>query len=178
MGNRARRDPLIQINLNSHAASTDRFLLTSKGFVVSLGISWNALVITVIDGHCCHLPFMAVVHRIRGSLHLKARQTPPSFCDNWSPFFCKLTLVDRNPQVVSQTGPKFCLSECKKSMGLEMLQPKMKETIYEGLMITVVYPPGSSDPIHRHNAHAFVYVLEGSIVMQVRGGKEVTLTPG
>jgi len=48
----------------------------------------------------------------------------------------------------------------------------------EGLMITVEYPPGNSDPIHRHNAHAFVYVLEGSIVMQVRGGKEVTLTPG
>ena len=48
----------------------------------------------------------------------------------------------------------------------------------EGLMITVVYPPGASDPIHRHNAHAFVYVLEGSIVMQVKGGKQVTLTPG
>ena len=48
----------------------------------------------------------------------------------------------------------------------------------EGLMITVVYPPGASDPIHRHNAHAFVYVLEGSIVMQVKGGKEVTLAPG
>src|SRR2546429_8852079 len=48
----------------------------------------------------------------------------------------------------------------------------------EGLMITVVYPPGSSDAIHRHNAHAFVYVLEGSIVMQVKGGTEVTLTPG
>ncbi len=48
----------------------------------------------------------------------------------------------------------------------------------EALMITVVYPPGSSDPIHRHNAHAFVYVLEGSIVMQLNGGKEVTLTPG
>jgi len=48
----------------------------------------------------------------------------------------------------------------------------------EGLMITVVYPPGSSDPIHRHNANAFVYVLEGTIIMQVRGGKEVTLTPG
>jgi len=48
----------------------------------------------------------------------------------------------------------------------------------EGLMITVEYPPGASDPIHRHNADAFVYVLEGSIVMQVRGGKEVTLTPG
>jgi quercetin dioxygenase-like cupin family protein len=48
----------------------------------------------------------------------------------------------------------------------------------EGLMITVEYPPGSVDPIHRHNAHAFVYQLEGTIVMQVRGGKEVTLTPG
>ena len=45
-------------------------------------------------------------------------------------------------------------------------------------MITVEYPPGSSDPIHRHNANAFVYVLEGSIIMQVRGGKEVTLGPG
>jgi quercetin dioxygenase-like cupin family protein len=48
----------------------------------------------------------------------------------------------------------------------------------EGLLITVEYPPGASDPIHRHNAHAFVYVLEGSIVMQLKGGKEVTLTPG
>src|SRR5215468_5007555 len=48
----------------------------------------------------------------------------------------------------------------------------------EGLMMIVDYPPGSVDPIHRHNANAFIYVLEGSIVMQVRGGKEVTLTPG
>jgi quercetin dioxygenase-like cupin family protein len=48
----------------------------------------------------------------------------------------------------------------------------------EAVMITVEYPPGSSDPVHRHNAYAFVYVLEGSVVMQVKGGKEVTLTPG
>ena len=48
----------------------------------------------------------------------------------------------------------------------------------ESLMITVESPPGGSDPIHRHNAHTFVYVLEGSVVMQVKGGKEVTLTPG
>jgi quercetin dioxygenase-like cupin family protein len=48
----------------------------------------------------------------------------------------------------------------------------------EGLMILVEYPPGSSDPIHRHNAHAFLYVLEGTIVMQVKGGKEVTLKAG
>jgi len=48
----------------------------------------------------------------------------------------------------------------------------------EVLMITVEYPPGSVDPIHRHNAHAFIYLMEGSIIMQVKGGKEVTLTPG
>jgi quercetin dioxygenase-like cupin family protein len=48
----------------------------------------------------------------------------------------------------------------------------------EGTMITVVYPPGGSEPIHRHNAHVFVYVLQGSVVMQVRGGKEMTLTTG
>ena len=48
----------------------------------------------------------------------------------------------------------------------------------EGLMMIVDYPPGTVDPVHRHNANAFIYVLEGSIVMQVRGGKEVTLTPG
>jgi quercetin dioxygenase-like cupin family protein len=48
----------------------------------------------------------------------------------------------------------------------------------EGLLIAVEYPPGASDPIHRHNAHAFVYVLEGSIVMHLKSGKEVTLTPG
>ena len=48
----------------------------------------------------------------------------------------------------------------------------------EALMIMVEYPPGSSDPVHRHNAHALVYVLDGSIVMQVKGGKQVTLNPG
>ena len=45
-------------------------------------------------------------------------------------------------------------------------------------MITVEYPPGGSDPVHTHNAQALVYVLEGSIVMQVKGGAPVTLTQG
>jgi quercetin dioxygenase-like cupin family protein len=45
-------------------------------------------------------------------------------------------------------------------------------------MITVEFPPGGKDPIHRHDAHGFIYVLEGSVVMQVKGGKEVTLKPG
>jgi quercetin dioxygenase-like cupin family protein len=48
----------------------------------------------------------------------------------------------------------------------------------EAMMITVVYPPGSVDPVHRHNAEAFVYVLEGHIVMGLNGGKTVTLGPG
>lgn len=48
----------------------------------------------------------------------------------------------------------------------------------DGVVITVDYPPGGESAVHRHNAHAFVYVLSGSIVMGVRGGKPITLTPG
>jgi quercetin dioxygenase-like cupin family protein len=48
----------------------------------------------------------------------------------------------------------------------------------EVVMITVTYAPGASDPSHKHNAHGFIYVLEGSVVMGVKGGKPVTLTPG
>jgi quercetin dioxygenase-like cupin family protein len=48
----------------------------------------------------------------------------------------------------------------------------------EGIMLTVEYAPGASSTKHRHNAHVFVYVLEGSVVMQVEGGKAVTLEPG
>ena len=48
----------------------------------------------------------------------------------------------------------------------------------EALMLTVVYPPGGADPVHRHNAHGFIYVLEGSVVMQEKGGKPMTLTAG
>lgn len=48
----------------------------------------------------------------------------------------------------------------------------------EATMLLVTYPPGSRDPVHRHNASTFVYVLEGSIVMQMKGGRPVTLHPG
>lgn len=48
----------------------------------------------------------------------------------------------------------------------------------EALMISVEYPPGAVDPVHRHHAAAFVYVVDGSIVMQVKGGERVTLKPG
>ena len=75
--------------------------------------------------------------------------------------------------------------------GSLMAQVKAEETITplltndlagvagkEVLMYTVDFPPGFSSPIHRHNAQVSVYVLEGSVVMQVKGGKEVTLGPG
>lgn len=48
----------------------------------------------------------------------------------------------------------------------------------EVTMITVDYAPGAADPVHRHNASAFVYVLQGSIEMQMEGGKKMTLHPG
>ena len=48
----------------------------------------------------------------------------------------------------------------------------------EMLMITVTYPPGYVGHVHRHDAHSFIYVLEGSVVMAVKGGQEVTLKPG
>ena len=48
----------------------------------------------------------------------------------------------------------------------------------EGTMLIVEYPPGGADPVHRHDAHAFVYVLEGSVIMQLKGSDPVTLHPG
>jgi len=77
-------------------------------------------------------------------------------------------------------GPKEAPKEALKEAKVTTLFSKDLPDVpgKEGLMLAVEYPPGSSDPVHRHNADAFVYVLEGSIVMQVRGRKEMTLTPG
>src|SRR5574341_90920 len=80
------------------------------------------------------------------------------------------TLMAQQPAVTSQAPHASVTSLTSKDL------PEFPGK--EVLMVIVEYPPGSVDPIHRHNAHAFVYVLEGSIVMQVKGGKEVTLTPG
>jgi len=59
-----------------------------------------------------------------------------------------------------------------------MTQPLPDHPGKEALILTVEYPPGGADPVHRHDAHGFVYVLEGRIVMGVAGGREVTLGPG
>lgn len=48
----------------------------------------------------------------------------------------------------------------------------------EGAMFVVEYAPGAADPVHRHGAYVFVYVLEGSVVMQAKGAAPVTLRPG
>lgn len=77
----------------------------------------------------------------------------------------------------------LCLISSKLMAQEAIVTPLMSKVMTEaagkeGLLIKVEYPPGSSDVIHRHNAHAFVYVLEGSILMQLKGGKQVTLTPG
>jgi quercetin dioxygenase-like cupin family protein len=69
------------------------------------------------------------------------------------------------------------------AQGVKVTPPLLSRDISEfpgkeGVMITVEYAPGASEPIHRHNAHVFVYVVEGSVVMQVQGGKTMTLSAG
>lgn len=59
-----------------------------------------------------------------------------------------------------------------------MTRPLPEQPGKEVLMLSVEYPPGGADPVHRHEANAFVYVIEGSIVMGVRGAAPVTLKPG
>lgn len=81
----------------------------------------------------------------------------------------------------------LCLAPCLTTGALMAQEPEVTSLMSkdlkdipgkEGVMIIVDYPPGGADPVHRHNAHGFVYVLEGSIVMQVKGGEPVTLTAG
>ena len=59
-----------------------------------------------------------------------------------------------------------------------MSKPVPDNPAKELLMISVEYPPGASDPVHRHNAQALLYVLEGSVIMGVNGEQPVTLTAG
>ena len=88
---------------------------------------------------------------------------------------------------ISTTLKIFLLLSCAIASASAAEQARVTELMTKALekfpgkevtMITVEYPPGSVDPVHRHNASTFVYVLEGSIVMQMKGGPEVTLHPG
>ena len=78
------------------------------------------------------------------------------------------------------TGPLIIISPL---MAQEIVTPLISKDLAgvsgkEAQMYTVDFPPGYSSPAHRHNAQVFLYVLEGSIATQVKGGKEITLTPG
>jgi quercetin dioxygenase-like cupin family protein len=75
------------------------------------------------------------------------------------------------------------LFSVRSLMGQETIRSLMSHTLAEVsgkevLMYTVDFPPGFSSPVHRHDAQVFVYMLEGSVQMQVKGGNEVTLRPG
>lgn len=48
----------------------------------------------------------------------------------------------------------------------------------EGLILEVEYAPGHVELPHRHDAHVFVYVLEGSLEMGVAGDKPIVLKKG
>ena len=88
-----------------------------------------------------------------------------------------------NIRMIGLVAALLCIAGRQSTAQQAAVTPLMTKELAEipgkeAQMITVEYPPGSSDPVHRHNAQAFVYVLEGSVVMQVKGGKQVTLTPG
>ena len=93
--------------------------------------------------------------------------------------FAGLCLLAAGTTVAQAAAPPSTAATPPQAEVAELMTKALKDYPgKEAMMITVVYPPGAVDPVHRHNAHAFVYVLEGSIVMGLKGGKEVTLTPG
>lgn len=75
-------------------------------------------------------------------------------------------------QAGAQGGPRDPIVHPRLSKELADIPGK------EVLVLTVEFPPGGADPVHRHDAHGFIYVLEGEIVMGVKGGKPVRLRPG
>lgn len=82
-----------------------------------------------------------------------------------------LSLVLAGSPLLAQNAPEAKVAQL---MSKDLQDKPGKEVT----MITVEYPPGSVDPVHMHHAQALVYVLEGTIVMQVKGGSPVTLEPG
>ena len=48
----------------------------------------------------------------------------------------------------------------------------------EGMIEIVDFAPGEASQVHRHNCDLFVYVLEGSVVTQLKGGSPQTVNTG
>src|SRR3981081_2670297 len=89
----------------------------------------------------------------------------------------------RGSEAVKKTLIVLCLVCVAAAADRAKVTPLMNKNLTgiadkEATLVTVEYAPGASSAEHRHNAHTFVYVLEGSVVMQVKGGQEVTLGPG
>ncbi len=79
--------------------------------------------------------------------------------------------------------PVVTVLMCSTLVNAQKLKPLLKKDLpdlssKEAEMITVEFPPGWRDPVHRHNAYTFVYVLQGEVVMQLKGGREEKLGPG
>jgi len=95
----------------------------------------------------------------------------------------KIVMPSSKPMLVLAFLITSTLIMTSTVMAQETITPLMSNDLAEFsgkevLTYTVDFPPGFSSPVHRHNAQVSVYVLEGSVVMQVKGGKEITLTPG
>ena len=66
-----------------------------------------------------------------------------------------------------------------RSVGKDLLVKQFGDLAgQEAVVRANVYPPGTSNPPHRHNAHVFLHVLEGQLIVQLKGGQPVTLNPG
>lgn len=93
--------------------------------------------------------------------------------------FAPLLLLATGAVAAHQTDHPAPTSGAPMAQVSELMTQALKDYPgKEGQMIVVTYPPGSVDPVHRHNAEAFVYVLEGHIEMGLNGKKPVTLGPG
>ena len=117
---------------------------------------------------------------ISGVLRGFGRELASRFLKQQKPMFVLAFLII---STLITTSSLMAQKAVTPPMAQETITPLMSEDLAgfpgkEVLMYTVDFPPGFSSPVHRHNAQVSVYVLEGSVVMQVRGGKEVTLRPG
>ena len=88
-------------------------------------------------------------------------------------------MLHRNVLIFAALPLFVCSAFAQNKSAVPLLQKTLTDLPdREGLMLIVEYPPGASSAKHRHNAHTFVYVLEGTVIMQVEGGERVTLKPG
>ena len=76
-------------------------------------------------------------------------------------------------------GSAAMAQDAPRSTGKELMVKALPDLAgREAIVRANVYPPGTSNPPHRHDAHVFVHLLEGQLVVQVKGAEPVTLNPG